>query len=186
MQWFKFGLMEWIHNCSFFLLIFFAMSSQKLFFSCLGCTRGLRRWKGSQGGHHAIFQRRTKQKLRCNVSETKQRKSPKIKSVLKYSNSDQKQKNYFSPSYWLVAGDYSLQCNDRKVFAAEVVDFLSSRIKQSHHAGTESWKIWKGLIAKTLLYMSCLFRFFMLRRLKVVLSVSCFYTDVVSRCCFDV
>ena len=182
MQWFKFGLMEWSHNCSFFLLISFVVSSQIVWFAPGVCSAE----KGSQGGHHAIFQRRTKQKLRCNVSETKQSKSRKVKSVLKYSNSDQKQKNNFSPSYWLVAGDYSLQCNDCKVFAAEVVDFLSSQIKQGHHASTESWKIWIGLITKTLVYITCLFRFFMLRRLKVVLSVSCFYTDAVSRCCFDV
>lgn len=41
-------------------------------------------------------------------------------------------------------------------------------------------------MTKRLVYITCLFRFFMLRRLKVVLSVSCFDTDAVSRCFFDV
>ena len=65
--------------------------------------------------------------------------------------------------------------------AAEVVNFLSS-----HYESTESWKIWKGLITKTLVYITCPFRFFVLRRVKVVPSVSCFDTDAVSRCCFVV
>ena len=62
------------------------------------------------------------------------------------------------------------------MFAAEVVNFLSS-----HYESTESWKIWKGLITKTLVYIT-----FVLRRVKVVPSVSCFDTDAVSRCCFVV